>query len=119
MDVTGWMARADALAAMRGLDIYLHPSRWEGMPVALIEAQLCGLPAIATDVVGNRDVVIAGKTGFLCRSAEDMAARLQSLIRDRDLRERMGLEARELAMPRFNLARMVVQTDSLYRQSLG
>lgn len=119
VDVTGWMARADALAAMRGLDIYLHPSRWEGMPVALIEAQLCGLPAIATDVVGNRDVVIAGKTGFLCRSADDMASRLQSLIRDRDLRERMGLEARELAMPRFNLARMVVQTDSLYRQSLG
>jgi len=56
--ITGWMPRANALEAMRGLDIYLHPSRWEGMPVALIEAQLCGLPAVASDVVGNRDVIV-------------------------------------------------------------
>jgi glycosyltransferase involved in cell wall biosynthesis len=116
--VTGWMPRVDALAAMRGLDIYLHPSRWEGMPVALIEAQLCGLPAVASDVVGNRDVITPGKTGFLCRSADEMAARLHALVQDAELRDRLGRQARAMAMPRFNLARMVTETDSLYRRAL-
>jgi len=116
--ITGWMPRANALEAMRGLDIYLHPSRWEGMPVALIEAQLCGLPAVASDVVGNRDVIVDRRTCFLCRSADEMAACLHALIQDPDLRQGMGLQARQRALPRFNLARMVTETESLYRQAL-
>jgi glycosyltransferase involved in cell wall biosynthesis len=119
VNVTGWMARADALAAMRDLDIYLHPSRWEGMPVALIEAQVCGLPAVATDVVGNRDVVVDGQTGFLCRSPDEMATALERLVREPQLREQMGARARALALPRFNLDRLVGDMEALYMSSLA
>jgi glycosyltransferase involved in cell wall biosynthesis len=116
--VTDWMPRAEALAAMRWLDIYLHPSRWEGMPVALIEAQVCGLPAVATDVVGNRDVVTHGETGYLCRSPEQIVARLGELLRNPDLRIRMGARARELAVQRFNLDRLVSEMIAVYARAL-
>jgi len=116
--VTNWMPRAEALAAMRWLDIYLHPSRWEGMPVALIEAQVCGLPAVVTDVVGNRDVVTDGETGYLCRSPEQIVARLGELLRDPELRIRMGARARELAVPRFNVDRLVGEMVAVYVRAL-
>jgi len=47
-----------------------------------------------------------------------MAACLHALIQDPDLRQGMGLQARQRALPRFNLARMVTETESLYRQAL-
>jgi glycosyltransferase involved in cell wall biosynthesis len=117
--VTGWMSRHDALAALSTFDIYLHPSRWEGMPIALIEAQVCGLPAVATDVVGNRDVIVDGETGFLCVDADSMANALGRLIGDAALRERMGARARELALPRFNLDRLVGELEMLYRHAVA
>jgi glycosyltransferase involved in cell wall biosynthesis len=114
VEVTGWKSRADALDAMSRLDIYLHPSLWEGMPIALIEAQTAGLPAVATDIVGNRDVIREGETGFLRRDAAGLDEALGALIADRDLRERMGARARECALPRFDLARMVDEWERLY-----
>ena len=116
--VTGWMSRQEALAAMARLDIYLHPSRWEGMPVALIESQVAGLPAVATDVVGNRDVVVPGVTGYLGHDLETLAAPLRALIDDRALRERMGARAREEALPRFNLKRLGDDLERLYAAAL-
>jgi glycosyltransferase involved in cell wall biosynthesis len=116
--VTGWMPRREALEAMRELDIYLHPSRWEGMPVALIEAQVCGLPAVATDVVGNRDVIVEGESGFLCRSPAGLLASLERVVREPVLRLQMGARARALALQRFNLNRLVDELEALYRDAV-
>ncbi len=112
--VTGWKSRPEALAQMSQLDIYLHPSRWEGMPIALIEAQIAGLPAVATDVVGNRDVIREGETGFVRADAAGLSEVLAQLIADPALRLRMGARARELAVKRFDLERMVDDYERLY-----
>lgn len=112
--VTGWMPRNEALHAMSGLDVYLHPSRWEGMPVALIESQVAGLPGVATDVVGNRDVIRDGETGFIARDAEELSAALARLVADAGLRRTMGRRARELGLERFNLDRMIDCYERLY-----
>ena len=114
VEVTGWLSRPDALRAMSGLDVYLHPSRWEGMPIALIEAQVAGLPAVATDVVGNRDVIRDGETGFVRADVEGLSEALARLIADPALRARMGARARELALGRFALERMVDDYERLY-----
>jgi glycosyltransferase involved in cell wall biosynthesis len=114
VEVSGWQSRPDALAMMSRLDIYLHPSRWEGMPVALIEAQIAGLPAVATDVVGNRDVIREGETGFLRRDASGLSEALGRLIADPALRLRLGARARELATKRFALDRMIDEYERLY-----
>jgi glycosyltransferase involved in cell wall biosynthesis len=114
VEVTGWQARPAALAMMSKLDVYLHPSRWEGMPVALIEAQIAGLPAVATDVVGNRDVICEGETGFVRADVQGLSEALGRLIADRDLRLHMGTRARELALRRFDLERMIDDYERLY-----
>ncbi|AXF23713.1 glycosyl transferase [Burkholderia pyrrocinia] len=111
---SGWVTRARALELTSGLDIYVQTSRWEGMPVALIEAQVAGLPAVVTDVVGNRDVVIHGVTGYIASSADEMARYVAMLRDDRQLREQMGESARKFALHRFSMNAIFRQWHSLY-----
>lgn len=100
---SGWVSRERALELTSELDIYVQTSRWEGMPLALIEAQVAGIPAVVTDVVGNRDVVIHGVTGFVASTEEEMAQYLAILRDDRELREQMGNAARRSASVRFSM----------------
>jgi glycosyltransferase involved in cell wall biosynthesis len=76
------------------------------MPIAVIEAQVAGIPAVVSDVVGNRDVVLEGRTGFIGASEPALAEALQTLIDDAPRREQMGREARAQALARFGLPRL-------------
>ncbi|SPU76200.1 group 1 glycosyl transferase [Burkholderia cepacia] len=111
---SGWVTRSRALELTSGLDIYVQTSRWEGMPVALIEAQVAGLPAVVTDVVGNRDVVIHGVTGYVASSVDEMVRYVALLRDDRQLREQMGESARKFALHRFSMQSIFRQWHSLY-----
>ncbi len=111
---SGWVTRARALELASGLDIYVQTSRWEGMPVALIEAQVAGLPAVVTDVVGNRDVVIHGVTGYIASSADEMARYVAMLCDNPQLREQMGESARKFALLRFSMSSIFRQWHAIY-----
>lgn len=111
---SGWVTRARALALTSELDIYVQTSRWEGMPVALIEAQVAGIPAVVTDVVGNRDVVIHGVTGYVASTPAEMVGYLSTLRDDRRLREQMGEAARKRAIQRFSMSAIFRQWHALY-----
>ncbi len=118
--MVGW--QDDPQAALAVADLVLLPSLFEGLSIALIEAQAAGLPIVASNVKGNREVVIP-KTGFLCPATEPTAyARsLARLIDDPLLRARFGRAARrhaELAFStgwRANLRRVA----DLYDELLG
>jgi glycosyltransferase involved in cell wall biosynthesis len=116
--VTGWLRRPEALAALARMDICLHATRWEGMPVALIEAQVAGVPAVTTDVVGNRDVVRHEETGFIASTPEGIADAVSRLIADAPLRARLGRRAREVALVRFSLERLLDDYERLYAATL-
>ena len=109
---SGWVTRDRALELTASLDIYVQTSRWEGMPIALIEAQVAGIPAVVTDVVGNRDVVQHGVTGFVASSVEEMTQYTAMLRDDPVLRARMGTAARTSASKRFSM-------DAIFRQWLS
>jgi glycosyltransferase involved in cell wall biosynthesis len=115
---TGWLTRSRALGLMSELDIYVQTSRWEGMPVALIEAQVAGIPAVVTDVVGNRDVVVHGVTGFV-GSDEEIPGYLEQLRGDRKLREEMGAAARELAVAKFSMDTIFHRWLNTYESTAG
>ena len=76
------------------------------MPIALIEAQAAGLPAVVFDVAGCRDVVRNGVTGFVCASMGEAVEKVRLLIRNRDLRNELGENARAMAAERFAMERM-------------
>lgn len=114
MRIAGWLPRAGVYAELATADIFVLPSLWEGMPLALIEAQAAGLPAVVSDVVGNRDVVIHGETGFVCQADAELLQKTRLLIEDADLRRRMGQAAREMAAVRFSVGRMHREMMAVY-----
>ncbi len=115
VEVTGWLAKQDVLARLQKCDIYLQVSLWEGMPISVIEAMFTGLPTVVTDVIGNRDVVYDGVTGFVCKSENQLIEKLEKLIESEKLRARFGDEARTVAMKRFNIDRFIYDWCRAYR----
>lgn len=84
--------RSDVPDLLRAGDIFVLPSHREGMPRSIIEAMLTGLPVVATNIRGSRELVIDGETGILVpvHAPGDLAAALQALVADDGLRHRMG-----------------------------
>lgn len=119
LTISGWKNREAVYASLSTADIFLMPSLWEGMPLALIEAQAAGLPAVVSDVVGNRDVVIDGETGFVCKDDQDLLQKTRRLIEDPALRLKMGQAARERALSRFSIDRMHRELMAVYQQSMA
>ena len=101
--------RTTALRHLASCRMLLLPSRWEGHPVALIEAMHLGLPVVASDVTGSREIVQDGTTGYLV-AADDVGAyadRVQRLLTDTALLARIGLEACRRAAHDYSVARML------------
>jgi glycosyltransferase involved in cell wall biosynthesis len=90
----------------------------EGMPVSLMEAAACGIPAVATAVGGVPELVDDGVSGLLVPAgdASALATALESLLRDRELAARMGRAARRTVEQRFSLRGQVDQLLALWRE---
>jgi glycosyltransferase involved in cell wall biosynthesis len=102
-------------------DAFWLTSRFEGMPYALLEALACGLPAIATDVVGNRDALDDGRCGLLV-PPDDPVALAQSTLRilaDSAEARGLGARGRERVLAHFTQHRMLERTGQLYEEVTG
>lgn len=104
--VSGWVDRDSLWREMHAADVFVMTSLWEGMPLTLLDAQALGLPSVVSDVVGCRDVVVDGVTGFICKSDDELIEKTRLLILDAELRIRMGQAARSMASVRFSIKRM-------------
>jgi glycosyltransferase involved in cell wall biosynthesis len=101
---------------LRALDCFVLPSRWESLPIAVLEAMAAGTPVVATRVSGTPEAVQDGVTGRLvpAERPEALAGAIASLVRDPRARREMGNAARELAAEEFSAERMVAQISNLY-----
>jgi glycosyltransferase involved in cell wall biosynthesis len=112
--VLGW---TDAAKLFADSDIILSTSENEGMPIALIEAQLASKPVVATNVGGVAEVVINNKTGFVTRkNTEDLARALEKLISSKALRTAQGKAAKGHATKAFSVEKMIKAHVSLYKK---
>ena len=112
--VLGWTNAAKLFADS---DIILSTSENEGMPIALIEAQLASKPVVATNVGGVAEVIINNKTGFVTRkSTGDLAKALEKLINSKALRIAQGKAAKAHATKAFSVEKMIKAHVSLYKK---
>jgi glycosyltransferase involved in cell wall biosynthesis len=100
---------------------FVLPSRWEGMPNALLEAMACGLPCVATRVSGCEDVVTDGVSGLLVETEQpaEMALALRRIIEDPDLARRLGQEARKAVLRDYQLSTVIDRAVAFYRYILN
>jgi sugar transferase (PEP-CTERM/EpsH1 system associated) len=112
--------RPDVPALLRWFDVYVQPSRAEGISNTVLEAMACARPVVATAVGGTPELVQEGVSALLVAPADTpaLAQALQRLVDDAPLRARLGQAAREQVLARFSLPRMVSAYQSLYDGAL-
>jgi glycosyltransferase involved in cell wall biosynthesis len=106
---------------MQAADAFVLSSLWEGLPMALLEAAACAMPAVATDVPGVREVIEPGASGLLVPSHDSsaLAEAMHQMMR-MPLAERlgMGLRARRRASANFDMDAVLDHWDELYKSLL-
>lgn len=115
VDFVGY--RPDARRLVAGANVFLLTSRFEGLPYSLIEALAVGVPVVATDVTGTRDVVRHGVTGLLSPAGdvEGLASHVLSMLRDPKRAAALATAGREDVVQRFSIDTMVEATARVYR----
>ncbi len=112
--------RPDIPEILNALDIFVLPSRSEGMPNAVLEAMACGVPVVATAVGGTSEVIEDGKNGILVASENEpqLIQALRELIQNVEQRLAIGIEGRKRVLTHFSLKTMVSKYQVLYESLL-
>jgi glycosyltransferase involved in cell wall biosynthesis len=107
--------REDISALLAAADIFTLPSRFEGLPMSVIEAMLTGLPVVATNVRGPDEQVVEDETGLKVPAgdARQLGAALVRLVGDTGLRERMGHAGRRRALDMYDESKVIARTLDL------
>ncbi len=111
---TGW--RRDISRMLSAVDVFVLTSLWEGLPICVLEAMVKAIPVIATHTGGINEIICEGKTGFLvpCRDMQEMSKKLIILLKDKNLRRQIGINAKNSLGSSFSLENMTKDTQGLY-----
>jgi len=116
--LAGW--RDDLPGLLAGADIFALTSLWEGLPISALEALKSGVPVVATDTGGIKEVVADGVNGYIVPRGDTvaMSRRICELLRDDDLRLRLGGNAALSLGSEYSLGKMLLNIQSLYAVKL-
>ncbi|KAA3646292.1 MAG: glycosyltransferase family 1 protein [Chloroflexi bacterium] len=97
VDFAGWRGKSDLPVCYQDANLYVYPSRHEGMPNVVLEAMASGLPVVASRIAGNEELVIPDETGLLVPpdDVDALTDALRQLIPDAQRRQQMGQAARQ------------------------
>ena len=114
---TGHRKDADSLISV--FDVGVLSSHYEGCPNVILEYMACSKPVVASDVGGCKELVIDGVTGFMVspKSPEALAKKLIGLLKDKELRQRMGTAGRKRVEENFTSEKMAHNTERLFLES--
>jgi glycosyltransferase involved in cell wall biosynthesis len=110
--VIGWV---DPAMMWSAVDIVLSTSQNEGMPIALIEAQLAGLPVVTSEVGSVIEVIENNVTGFVTdKSALALEVALKQLLTNQNLIRKFGLAGAASAKVKFEISKMIQKHKTVY-----
>jgi glycosyltransferase involved in cell wall biosynthesis len=117
--IEGW--HDDPRSYLSTFDVYCLPSRFEGFPLAVVEAMLAGLPIVAADVGSVSEAIRDGETGLLVPPEDPvaLASAIRRLLDDRRLAAQLGERARALATEQFTAEHMARAYEDLYEEILS
>ncbi len=108
-----------AAVLFAAFDVFVAPSRKEGLPLAVLEAMALGLPVVASDIPAHREVLGDASGGLATGTVEAFAARLTELLSGPDRRGRLAAENRTRARSEFDVHGMLDALEAVYREALG
>jgi len=113
-----WGHREEMQEVFNEATIVALPSYREGLPKVLLEAAASGLPIVATDAPGCREIVRHGDNGFLVpvREVQALADALRTLIQNKALCMRMGRRGREIVLEEFSQEKISAEIVAIYRE---
>ncbi len=113
--------RSDVPRLLAALDIVAMPSRWEGLPMALLEAMAMSRAIVATRVSAIPEVIRDGENGLVVPPSDPpaLAAALEKLLTDAELRGRLGRSALQTLRQRYDVERTAREYEALYRAALA
>ena len=114
-------ARRDVESLLRAFDLFVLPSLWEGLPTVIMEAMASGVPVIATNILGTRELVNSGMNGWLVepRDVPGLAAQILEALDDSVMRRQMASRALEETVPRYSMDAIAQQYVEIYRRLLN
>jgi glycosyltransferase involved in cell wall biosynthesis len=116
----GWLDVEALRREYASANLFLFPSRHEGMPNAVLEAMASGLPVVATRIAGNEELVAEGETGLLVpdENVDALRGALRALLADSERRERMGDAARLRVEQRFGWQTAAQQYATILEEAI-
>ncbi len=117
----GWVRGADKDKCLKESGIFLFPSYYEGMPMAVLEAMAYGMAIVTTRVGGIPHLLEDGGSGYLCEPGdiEGLSKRLLELSKDGDKRRKMGERARQKAIEEYSMESHIKKLMDLYDRVKG
>lgn len=116
IEVTGWVDRMKAIKYAVNADVFILPSRWEGLPISLLEAMYMKKICVVSNVIGNRDVIINNYNGFICLNADDFIKKIKT-VRINDF-DRVVENAHDEILKKYNTQIMASEYEDIYENSL-
>jgi len=113
--------RDDVPAILRVSDLFVLSSIYEGIPLVILEAMAAGLPVVATNIAGSRELIESGVDGVLAESEdpEAIAQAIDSMLSDVGRSREMSVRAQIKVKERFTLQKMVSGTEDVYQEVLN
>jgi glycosyltransferase involved in cell wall biosynthesis len=114
IEITGWLNKDDVFKKLAEIDLYISTSLWEGLPLSVLQAMCFRKPLLLSNCVGNVDLVIEGKNGFIFNNIEEATEKIKILNADKKLLEIFGENSFKILQENFTLDKTIQEYKKLY-----
>jgi glycosyltransferase involved in cell wall biosynthesis len=114
IEITGWLNKYDVFKRLTEIDLYISTSLWEGLSLSVLQAMCFRKPLLLSNCVGNVDLVIEGKNGFIFKNIEEAIEKIKILHTDKKLLEIFGENSFKILQEKFTLDKTIQEYKKLY-----